>query len=43
MEGVEECGGRGEVCCGRVRCVGVAKVCRTGVQGTGGRGKVCGE
>ena len=23
MEGVEECGGRGEVCGGRVRCVGV--------------------
>ena len=50
VEGVEECGGRGrgvwgrgEVCGGRVRCVGVAKVCGTGVQGTGGRGKVCGE
>ena len=23
--------------CGRVRCVGVAKVCGTGVQGTGNR------
>ena len=28
---------------GRVRCVGVVKVCGTGVQGTGERGKVCGE
>ena len=36
VEGVEECGGR-------VKCVGVVKVCGTGVQGTGGRSKVCGE
>ena len=52
MGGVEECGGGGgvrfvvegvEECGGRVKCVGVVKVCGTGVQGTGGRGKVCGE
>ena len=30
VEGVEECGRR-------VRCVGVAKVCGTAVQGTGNR------
>ena len=36
VEGVEVGGGW-------VRCVGVVKVCGTGVQGTGGRGKVCGD
>ena len=37
MGGLEDVGGGVEKCSGRVRCVGVVKVCGTGVQGTGNR------